>query len=243
MLDQYVVPRVAGILSHKEKIMLDLLILDNQIPFFVIEELFMELHLKKLLYEYALEFFKTIHPRSTQVPENKDNELRLDDVFWEYYMPTAMKLRKSATVLFEKNISGTALDITFRKRRLITTVGVINIPHLHIHEYSSRIFHNLIAFEMQRPSSDRRTMAFSVIMQNLLQSEEDVKLLRRRGILANTCMTDYKIVNFFKSLRLLIKNDDMPIDVYAFCRQVLSYHKGRMSRFYANAIFKYLPNW
>nr|CAD1823430.1 unnamed protein product [Ananas comosus var. bracteatus] len=139
-----------------------------------------------------------------------------------------MELGKSATG-FKKKTSGSSLDISFGRDRLIPIVPVLNIPRLHIHEYSSRIFRNLIAFEMQCPRSDRRTMAFSVIMQNLLQSEEDVKLFRQCGILANTCMTDYKIVNFFKSLSLSIKKDDMPIDVYVFCHQVLSYHKGRMS--------------
>ncbi|XP_020092270.1 UPF0481 protein At3g47200-like [Ananas comosus] len=250
-----VVPRFAGILRHKDMIMVDLLTLQNQIPFFVIEELFKKLQLENPLHKYALKFFKTVHPRSTQgckgknsppkflhllhlfhwsrVPKNKCDVLRswrpqLDDFYWDCKTPSVMELGKSATG-FRKKTSGSSLDISFGRGRLLPIVPVLNIPRLHIREYSSRIFRNLIAFEMQRPRSDRRTMAFSVIMQNLLQSEEDVKLFRQCGILANTCMTDNKIVNFFKSLSLSIGKDDMPIDVYVFCHQVLSYHNGRIS--------------
>ncbi|OAY70566.1 hypothetical protein ACMD2_26882 [Ananas comosus] len=126
-----------------------------------------------------------------------------------------MELRKSATVL-EKKSSGSSLDIAFRRGRIISVIGVLNIPNLHIRDYSSFIFHNLIAFEMQSQSRGRCTMAFSAFMRNLLQSEEDVKLLRRRGILANTSMTDGELVDFFKRLSRLIENYQMPSDLRWF---------------------------
>nr|CAD1823429.1 unnamed protein product [Ananas comosus var. bracteatus] len=69
----HVVPRFAGILRHKDMIMVDLLTLQNQIPFFVIEELFKKLQLENPLHKYALKFFKTVHPRSTQGCKGKNS--------------------------------------------------------------------------------------------------------------------------------------------------------------------------
>nr|CAD1824414.1 unnamed protein product [Ananas comosus var. bracteatus] len=264
-----VMPRVNELVLHRDNIMLDLLILDNQIPFFVVEELFEELKLEKPLHDYALEFFGTIHPRPnrdrhrgqnippkffhlldlfhwSRVPENKyevvsSSHCQPDGVYWARYTPTAMELRKSATVL-EKKSSGSSLDIAFRRGRIISVIGVLNIPNLHIRDYSSFVFHNLIAFEMQSQSRGRCTMAFSAFMRNLLQSEEDVKLLRRRGILANTSMTDGELVDFFKRLSRLIENYQMPSDLYAVYYQVLSHHNRRMSRFCGSIILQYFPN-
>nr|CAD1824392.1 unnamed protein product [Ananas comosus var. bracteatus] len=205
MLSQDDPSKFLDIIFNKVEITLDLLIFENQIPFFVIEELFKELESKKPLHEYALELFETIHPRSAQrskdqnsppeflhlldlfhwsrVPPNKYSlPQQLDSIYSGRDTPNAMELRESA-IVFEKKTSGSSLDITFQGRRRFTPIiRVLDIPELHIHGYSSFIFHNLIAFEIQSSRRSRCTMAFSALMRNLLQREEDVKLLRQRGI-------------------------------------------------------------
>nr|CAD1824393.1 unnamed protein product [Ananas comosus var. bracteatus] len=169
------------IIFNKDEIALDLLIFDNQVPFFVIEELFKELELDKPLHECALEFFETIHP---SLPDQ-----RQDSMYWGRDTPNARELTESAT-MFEKKTNGSSLDITFRRHWFRCIIGVFDIPELHICNCSSLIFHNLITFEIQSSSRGRCTMAFSALMRNLLQREEDVKLLRQRGTLASSSMAD-----------------------------------------------------
>nr|CAD1824391.1 unnamed protein product [Ananas comosus var. bracteatus] len=228
--------KVLDIIFNKEEIALDLLIFDNQIPFFVIEELFKELKLNKTLHEYALEFFETIHPKSAQhckeqnsppkflhlldlfhwsrVPKNEHKQTsmlpqQLDSINKSGHIPNAVQLRESATE-FDKKTFGSSLDITFQRCRFRRIIGVLNIPELLILDYSSHIFYNLIIFEMQSLSRGCYTMAFSALMQDLLQSEEDVKLLRRRGILVSSSMADNQVVSLFKCLRRLTENHQMP---------------------------------
>ncbi|XP_020110621.1 UPF0481 protein At3g47200-like isoform X1 [Ananas comosus] len=289
---------VLDIIFHKDEIAPDLLIFDNQIPFFVIEELFKELKWNKPLHEYALEFFRTIHPRParhcidedsppkflhlldlfhwSRVPKSKYIELsssskqldsidlarrspnamepretatmfgkkkprQQDSINWARHTPNAMELTESAT-LFEKKTSGSSLDITFRRRWFKRIGGVLDIPELHIRDYSSFIFHNLIAFEMQSSSRGRCTMAFSVLMRNLLQSQEDVKLLRQRGILASSSITDRKLVNMFKRLSGLTESYQMPSDLCHICHRVQSHHNHGMSQFCGSVILKFFPN-
>ncbi|XP_020110865.1 UPF0481 protein At3g47200-like [Ananas comosus] len=253
------------IIFNKDDIALDLLILDNQIPFFVIEELLKELESEKPLHEYALEFFETIHPRSAQhckdknisppeflhlldlfhwsrVPQNKYTLPRqLDSIDWVPHTPNAMELRESATV-FEKKTSGSSLDITFQRRRFKGIIGVLDIPELHFRNYSSLIFYNLIAFEIQSSSRGRCTMAFSALMRNLLQTEEDVKLLRRSGILVSSSMTASQLTDLFERLSRLTENHQMPSDLSAICDQVLSYHNDRAYQFFRFIILWYFPN-
>nr|CAD1824423.1 unnamed protein product [Ananas comosus var. bracteatus] len=256
-----------NIICNKDEIAPDLLIFDNQIPFFVIEELFKELKSKKPLHEYALEFFETIHPRSarhfidknsppkflhlldlfhwSRVPQDKYIELiissspqELDVLDWVPQTPNAMELRESATV-FEKKTSGSTLDITFHRRRFKRIIRVFHIPELHILDYSSLIFYNLIVFEIHSSTRGRCTMAFSVLMRSLLRREEDVKLLQQRGILVSSSMTDRQLIDLFARLSRLTENHEMPRDLYAICRQVQSHHKNLVSRLCGGIIVQY----
>nr|CAD1824416.1 unnamed protein product [Ananas comosus var. bracteatus] len=274
LLDSYFILFILTVKIRKrpaDEIALDLLILDNQIPFFVIEELFKELKLDKPLLEYALEFFETIHPRSTRhgidqhsppkflhlldlfhwsrVPENKyiepiisSSSKQLDSIYWAPYTPNAMELRESATMFEKKTSSSSSLDITFRRRWLKRIIGVLDIPELHIRDYSSFIFHNLIAFEMQSSSRGRCTVAFSALMRNFLQREEDVKLLRQRGILVSSSMTDRQLIDLFARLSRLTENHQMPSDLFNICHQVLSHHNHPVNQFCGSVIIRYFPS-
>nr|CAD1824422.1 unnamed protein product [Ananas comosus var. bracteatus] len=254
------------IIFNKDEIALDLLIFDNQVPFFVIEELFTELKSDKPLHKYALEFFETIHPRSAQhcmgrnisppeflhlldlfhwsrVPQNKYSlpDQRQDSMYWGRDTPNARELTESAT-MFEKKTNGSSLDITFRRHWFRCIIGVFDIPELHICNYSSLIFHNLITFEIQSSSRGRCTMAFSALMRNLLQREEDVKLLRQRGILASSSMADRQLIDLFARLSRLTENHQMPNDLFNICHQVRSHHDNSVNQFCGSIIIRYFPS-
>nr|CAD1831546.1 unnamed protein product [Ananas comosus var. bracteatus] len=103
------------------------------------------------------------------------------------------QLQKYATK-FKKKHSCSCLDMTFN-RGLKNISGVINIPTLRLSDYSKPIFRNLIAFEATPTNSVLCFTAYTACMSCMLQREDDVKLLRERGIVASTNYKDADIVS------------------------------------------------
>ncbi|OAY76488.1 UPF0481 protein [Ananas comosus] len=246
---------------NAKQIKLDLLMLENQIPFFAIEELLKastnQANFEKNLIEsQALLFFDDIYPRrdrdkgirdvdSPRVPRGKYEfgaaSLLFRKTDLTLGIPSATELRQSAT-RFRKEASGSFLDITFENCGVMKVCGVVKIPTLHILDYSSTIFHNLVAFEKQYKGSGRCVVAYSACMAHLLQSKEDVKLLRKSGILANTNVNDIDAVNLFASLSEEIGGSLMPDDLHALYSQVTKHHRQWRSRWYGETTLQYCPN-
>nr|CAD1831687.1 unnamed protein product [Ananas comosus var. bracteatus] len=258
---------------NAKQIKLDLLMLENQIPFFAIEELLKastnQANFEKNLIEsQALLFFDDIYPRRdrdkgirdadsprfhhllhlfhwSRVPRGKYEfgaaSLLFRRTDLTLGIPSATELRQSAT-RFRKEASGSFLDITFENCGVMKVCGVVKIPTLHILDYSSTIFHNLVAFEKQYKGSGRCVVAYSACMAHLLQSKEDVKLLRKSGILANTNVNDIDAVNLFASLSEEIGGSLMPDDLHALYSQVTKHHRQWRSRWYGETTLQYCPN-
>nr|CAD1824415.1 unnamed protein product [Ananas comosus var. bracteatus] len=253
------------IIFNKVEIALDLLIFDNQIPFFVIEELFKELKSDKPLHKYALEFFETIHPRSAQhcmgknisppeflhlldlfhwsrVPQNKYSlPQQQDSIDGARHTPNARELTESAT-MFEKKTNGSSLDITFRRRWLTPIIRVLDIPELHVHGYSSFISITSSPSRCNLQAGAAAPWPFSALMRNLLQREEDVKLLRQRGILVGSSMADKELIDLFAHLSRLTENHQMPSELFNICHQVQSHHNHSVSQFCGSVITRYFPS-
>nr|CAD1824395.1 unnamed protein product [Ananas comosus var. bracteatus] len=162
---------VLDIIFHKDEIAPDLLIFDNQIPFFdnpskarrhCIDEdsppkflhlldLFHWSRVPKSKYielsssskqldsiDLARRSPNAMEPRETATMFGKKKPQQQDSINWARHTPNAMELTESAT-LFEKKTSGSSLDITFRRRWFKRIGGVLDIPELHIRDYSSFI--------------------------------------------------------------------------------------------------------
>nr|CAD1831525.1 unnamed protein product [Ananas comosus var. bracteatus] len=185
----------SDVTKYMKQIKLDLLMPDNQIPFFAIKKLLEcfpedEIIFKEDPIEHlALCFFGDLWPMRNE-EQKMDDETDFDHLLhlfhWsrvpvegyeiyseelgsknasEQYIPSATELRKSA-IKFEKKHSGSNLDITFT-RGLTKISAVINIPTLHLYDYSEEIFRNLIAFEKNPTSDVRCFMAYSAYMHVL----------------------------------------------------------------------------
>nr|CAD1824388.1 unnamed protein product [Ananas comosus var. bracteatus] len=108
---------------------------------------------------------------------------RLDSINWHATLQMRRNLENPNNV--RKEDIGSSLDITFRRRWFRRIIGVLDIQ-----SYTS----TTIAASYSITSSPSRctfkrcrcTMAFSAFMRNMLRTEEDVKLLRQRGILASS---------------------------------------------------------
>jgi len=255
----------ADISLHMKQTRLDLLMLDNQIPFFVLAELHQRLkgtlfhNINRSIEELALSCFDDIHPGGASPTSNRANDQfppkvhHLLHLFhWsrvprgkhrvgvssivpkepEPHLPCATELKESLTRLKNKKPDTTSrcsLDISFQ-RDTLGMRAVMAIPPLCVHNYSDCVFRSLIAFEQNHLRCGLGATAYSICMARLLQSEADVKLLRKRGILMHTQKTDKEIVDFFRGLRDEYADTCLPDDLLDLCKEVAAHQQSRAAR-------------
>ncbi|KAB5530163.1 hypothetical protein DKX38_020244 [Salix brachista] len=188
----------------------DLSLLENQIPFFVLENLYSLVVESSTigqslpsLPELALGFFKSI------LYLNKENFRiikrpypHLLDLIHNCYLPSATPVRNNirervstqpATSLYEAGIEfrkGTTrnlFDLKFRN-------GVLEIPPLLIHDSTVSLFQNLIAYEQLSRGTPQYITSYFALMSRLVYDRRDAKLLESKGIIEND-MSGWKDVS------------------------------------------------
>ncbi|XVF60054.1 hypothetical protein PTKIN_Ptkin08bG0012000 [Pterospermum kingtungense] len=184
----------------------DLILLENQIPWFVMELLFnktkgpsktpslIELTLHFLGNVFQSYFTPTIDTRPFVNEEVKHilDLLRLNLVlhseevesygrkwWWSQWQPFPSVARlKEAGVKFVRVNVDCILDIKFRN-------GVLEIPPLLIQETTETIFRNLISYEHCLPNCLPIITSYAKIMKNLIDTTSDMEILCKKGILKN----------------------------------------------------------
>ncbi|KAL6279538.1 hypothetical protein ACE6H2_016419 [Prunus campanulata] len=106
--------------------------------------------------------------------------------------------------------------------------GVFTIPPLGIDETTEPLFRNLIAFEQCHHSRLHKITSYAVLMDNLIDCREDIDFLCEKGILANWLNPD-EAAQFFNKLY----NDSTVIDYYYsdLSDEVNNYYKSKWHKF------------
>ncbi|PIA51231.1 hypothetical protein AQUCO_01100221v1 [Aquilegia coerulea] len=176
----------------------DLVLLENQLPFFVLQNLFdltKDRSRGRSLNELVTHFFNPILPTVGAVETNSNIEGKhILDLLRNHLLPPAQPIRygdypsweytNSATDLWEtgvkfkkkKNVNS-LLDITF------TDDGVLEIPPFFFGESWTVLLPNLIALEQCRRDYTDQMTSYVILLDSLINSENDVKLLRNAGII------------------------------------------------------------
>ncbi|KAF3958563.1 hypothetical protein CMV_016539 [Castanea mollissima] len=180
-------------------IMLDLLLLENQLPFFVIKKLH---HLafpslsNALLQHTLIYFGKYICNQFIQ--RNPDVKIKhFTDLLRTFMLPPPVvrpesvieqsqhtKLLYSATQLREAGVkfkvveSECRFDINFEK-------GVLKIPSLELMAWTEVVTRNIMALEQTHYIKDTYFTDYLILMDSLINTREDVDLLCKKKILVN----------------------------------------------------------
>ncbi|KAK4425952.1 hypothetical protein Salat_1789200 [Sesamum alatum] len=193
----------------------DLILLENQVPFFILEQLFhlvpIPKHCHMSLIDLALCFFKKLIDHSQSPPEIFRPETHhFLDLIRQHYLPTDPHVPSSVRythidqathlesvgIRVEKTISEIPSNINFFH-------GKLKIPSLEIHGYTEILFRNLIAMELSIPKCSKHVTSYVILMERLMRSTEDVRLLRNRDILIDGHeRREEEIVLLFKSLHV-----------------------------------------
>lgn len=221
---------------------LDMTMVANQIPYFVLQMLFSLVPIPEQctmsLNELAFRFFKHIIPGDNSGLRDKfshhgDHFL---DMIRSHLLPVtqnmtpkatnmpncATNLKKSGLILKENTEHSSALlDIKFTKN------NVIQIPHLKIHQQTEALLQNLIKFEQccikVGDTKPAYIGSYALLMRNMMCSEKDVRLLEKKGVLTSYMTDRNAIVDMFQRL---CDGIELQQNLYGqLCEQVNGYKK------------------
>ncbi|KAI3469289.1 hypothetical protein Pfo_025952 [Paulownia fortunei] len=217
----------------------DLILFENQVPFFILEQLFhllpIPIHCRMSLIELALCFFRKLIPGDhAQFPLEifGPQTHHLLDLIRQHYLPTSPEVlssggqthmhqatRLSATgIRVKKTISGSPSNIRFFN-------GELKIPSLEIHSYTEILFRNLIAMEHCHPECSKHVTSYAILMKRLIRSKRDVRLLHGKEILIDGHDREGEIVYLFQRLHVDINEKDFYYR--GLCEQVNGYQTRR----------------
>ncbi|KAH6799551.1 hypothetical protein C2S51_036035 [Perilla frutescens var. frutescens] len=200
----------------------DLMLLENQLPFFVLNQLFTMTkiedpeddmyHLLHFFVEDMFPWSDVSKPDSTSdILNNSDHLLGLVyqscfSLSTEYFIEnnggkhnnfvrtfSASELKESGIRL--KGSKGITLwDITLMD-------GIVKFPPLNVSDKTESILRNLIAYELCFPNDHPKYVTdFAFLMHCLIRSTKDVEILRRHGIISNFLGSDDMICLMFNKL-------------------------------------------
>lgn len=227
----------------------DLALLENQIPFFVLEWLF-KLTVKPSaigqslpsLPELAFDFFKqALYIDKETLDVSRRTVPHLLGLIHNSYRPYSSRPNprgrggwefiNCASVLhetgieFERDATTNPFDLKFEK-------GVFTIPPLRIHDSTISLFQNLIAYEQRFHGSQQYITSYFLLMDRLIDTPGDVELLVQRRILENDFGGWEDVSAFFNSICKQIVLQDF---YYArLCEDVNEYYKTRWYRYKAD---------
>ncbi|KAJ6878231.1 hypothetical protein NC651_030848 [Populus alba x Populus x berolinensis] len=190
----------------------DLALLENQIPFFVLERLYSQVvesstigqSLRSGPHELALGFFKSvlyINDENFRIIRRRPYP-HLLDLIHNCYLPPALSERSNigewvstqpatsldkAGIVFRKGTTRTQFDLRFRD-------GELEIPPLLIHDSTVSLFQNLIAYEQLSRDTAKYITSYFAFMSLLVYDSRDARLLESKGIIENV-MSGWKDVS------------------------------------------------
>ncbi|PRQ54223.1 hypothetical protein RchiOBHm_Chr2g0175141 [Rosa chinensis] len=217
----------------------DLLLLENQLPWFVLEFFYKLIEggnansLDKLVFDFfknSVAYDKILRDPN---PKSSDNILHILDLIrtalvgipglkaaakTDIHPPHLPQRIPSVTALsdvgvkFKKGRPGCILNITFKN-------GVFTIPPLAVDERTGTLFSNLTAYELCYRGCVQRIISYAVLMNYLIDTKKDADLLCEEEIVASFDNIDAS--KFFEDLT----NDTTVTDfIYeGLCREVCNY--------------------
>lgn len=192
----------------------DLIMLENQIPFFILQELSNLMDISdSSLPEMARAVFKTYSSLRCMFTESSINYCDLQCHHLLHFLhlncllsfenedppskhpgpiPCASELQE-AGIKFKKGDASSFLQIKYRE-------GNIQIPSLEISPMAEPMLLNLVSFEQCCPHIEPRITSYVLFMDQLVNSTRDVKLLSQKGIIIEDLGSSEDIAALFNKI-------------------------------------------
>jgi len=190
-------------------IMVDLLLLENQLPFFVLEQLYNLTSMTENFLEITFNFFKNISLGKVCPGENPAHftdllrssiisSSNLDLGRLEEFM--AVKQVYSASQLMEAGLKFKASPNEGLLNLTYPTQGLLTMSTLDIYDETEIVFRNIMAYEQCQFLSRKTITQYAVILDFLINTEKDVNLLVDKKIIVNWTGDANKVVTMINNL-------------------------------------------
>ena len=121
------------------------------------------------------------------------------------------------------------VDVKFEK-------GIIRLPRFVIHDMTDSLFWNLLAFEQCCRRDAEYISSYVLLMDLLVNTNADVELLERAGIIKNYLADRHRISNFLNNIGKQVLLQDF---YYAgLCEEVNKYYNNRIKQL-THVYFRY----
>ncbi|XP_042426548.1 UPF0481 protein At3g47200-like [Zingiber officinale] len=199
----------------------DMLLLENQLPFFLLEALFGSAfpNMRGSLKEWVVQFFSgfVINDKVPEVPKDTKTIHHILHLFYLCIVPsdrssnvvfarstvlkgprmgrvqTATQLEATGIELKRKQKAMSFLDITFNE-------GVLEIPQIRIDDDTDILFRNLIALEQCQKSTNCYDIStYAWVLSCITCTVNDVDRLQQKEIIINGFSNTNEVVNLFNN--------------------------------------------
>lgn len=128
--------------------------------------------------------------------------------------------------------------------------GTLYLPRIYVFEmYTEVLLRNLVALEYNDASRGTAVMRYVGIMDSLIQTPEDVRVLRRHHIIATDTVADECIAKMWKDLvrpfftgQVKLAPDSSQLGRGLYLVLSINYHKSKISRM-VGGLYDYASNW
>ncbi|XP_016164063.1 UPF0481 protein At3g47200-like [Arachis ipaensis] len=253
-------------LNLRGPIAYDLLLLENQVPFFVLEMLY-NLALDSPPFPLlALSLFYIV-PYSIIVPDSiiSGDVLRLlsNDTGIAHFIDLSRKfllassgfsgcLREAefANIYTATELSEAGVKFKVNKNSqcmldLELSGHCLRVPSISVTAFTEAILRNLIAFEQCHCMKESYLADYIVALDLLINTEKDVDLLIKKGIIQNWLGSSNAVAEMFNGLALRVINPDFNVqyirifkELNAFCRHPCNQKVATLRRDYCNTPWK-----
>ncbi|KAJ6959128.1 hypothetical protein NC653_037429 [Populus alba x Populus x berolinensis] len=233
----------------------DLVLLENQLPFFIIQEIYDQVDppsqdataipfLDLAKYHFRKYKFSQGAETSPIVKESRHftdllRNLMLNGAIPRSYKIYPMKLKYSAVMLRE---AGVKFQVTEDKCpvNIEFEEGVLKIPQLEVDHSFERLVRNIMALEQCCYPSEAYVCSYIKFMDHLINSAEDVGLLVRKGIILNGLGDDAAVSNLINHF---CENINDSYTCFGDISQVINAHyESRFNHIKATLKLIYFPN-
>ncbi|KAI3805419.1 hypothetical protein L1987_27782 [Smallanthus sonchifolius] len=111
----------------------------------------------------------------------------------EIDIPSVSSLSKYAHINFNPSNGG------IRDTKFVATEAILYLPVITLEIYSEVVLRNLVAYEIATSSSTMELAQYVDLMSGIIDTEEDIKLLKSKGIVKGN-MTNTEIVDLFNGM-------------------------------------------
>ncbi|KAF5184879.1 hypothetical protein FRX31_025536 [Thalictrum thalictroides] len=233
------------IASTINAVRVDMLLLENQLPLFILERIFnlytatnqsfldLILHffnfkiLLNIAQDFSLNNVKTGGLkhfldllRDCCLPSSYPNEfVKRNEVEDWIFLPSATELHKTG-VKFRKGERGCFMNLKFSANN-----GVMKIPALKVQGHSEVLFRNLVAFEQCFIVGNEHYLShYLALLDFLINSPNDVALLRRHGIIENLLGDNESVSLLFNKIFHGVQIFENSFHFNQLCKDVNNYY-------------------